>query len=121
MDFKEISQRAQAKSPETQASQVNEAQAQRVAEILAGKMQGPRVHGTTIGQPARVVGHQDLRCRNCGIERSADHPGPAGGCGGNHMLSHDFHGFNTVVESVDSLLPHHAIFVDGTVAYPVNA
>jgi hypothetical protein len=99
-------------------AQANETLAQRVAEILAGKMKGPQTYGSSLGQPARVVGHGGLKCRNCGETRSADHPGPAGGCKGHVWLSHDFHGTDTVITPVDALESHHAIYVDGTVSHP---
>jgi len=116
----------EAKKLEQDRAKADEGIAQRVAEILAGKMSGPRVHGTTINEPARIVGHKRLRCKACGLERPADHQSDsknpsAGGCGGDIRLSHDFHGIDTVIESVDSLQPHHAIYIDGTVAYPARA
>lgn len=98
----------------------NEALAQRVAEILADKMRGARAHGGVLGSPARVVGHHTLRCRACGHTRPADSEDSAGGCGGHPHLSHDFYGMETEVVEVDSLLPHHAIYIDGTVCNPAR-
>ena len=109
---------SEAANLESQKETADEALAQRVAEILATKMRGPTVHGTTIGQPARVVGHMRLQCKNCPENRPADHPGHAGGCGGDVKRSHDFYGIHTVITEVDSLAAHHAIHIDGTVAYP---
>lgn len=105
---------------EPMENSANETLAQRVAEILADKMRGPVAHGTTVGQPAQVVGHNRLQCHNCPENRPADYEGPAGGCGGHVSKSHDFYGLETTVTSVDKLMPHHAIHIDGTVAYPAK-
>lgn len=116
----------EAKALEAARATADEALAQRVAEILASKMSGPHVHGTTMGQPASVIGHQKLICRNCGHTRDANdqetskNPS-AGGCKGYAYLTHDFHGADTVIETVDALMPHHAIYIDGTVTHPANA
>lgn len=98
-----------------------EAIAQRVAEIVAGKMQGPRIAGSGIGQPATIVGHGRLRCKACGHVRYADSDEPMGGCNGVTYQSHDFHGMDTVLEEVDARLPHHAVFIEGTITHPASA
>lgn len=83
----------------------DEAIAQRVAEIVAGQ----RAPAQTPSHGYKIAGHLGLRCSRCGIECDSNDANPhVGGCCGNILLSHDFHGTRTVVKEVEKLLPHHS-------------
>jgi hypothetical protein len=102
----------ESRSLEQERSRTDEVLAQRVAQILREGYSGPRIYGRSIGEPARVVGHQAMKCRVCGATFAADHSNPHdGGCGGVRHLSHDLYGVKTVVTDVDKLEPHHAIYI----------
>jgi hypothetical protein len=69
-----------------------------------------------LGQPARVVGHHTLVCKNCGQSRDADDQSKsnapsAGGCNGVAHQSHDFYGTDTEIYTVSKLEPHHAVHI----------